>query len=115
MPHKGMISRRDVILAGTAALVAPRMAFAQADDAIPDTDATFLFTSDTHACRMADGLSPNCAEQGKTDENLLRHIAALNGLRAQFDGRRPSPARPRLWPAPAASSAARSAWFSAAI
>jgi cytolysin (calcineurin-like family phosphatase) len=68
------------MLAGAAALGMPRISLAQADDSVPDTDATFLFTSDTHACRMADGLSPNCAEQGKTDENLLRHIAALNGL-----------------------------------
>ena len=29
---------------------------------------------------MASGLSSNCAAEGKTDANLLRHIAALNGL-----------------------------------
>jgi cytolysin (calcineurin-like family phosphatase) len=44
------------------------------------TDATFIFASDVHACRMSHGLSPHCAEEGKTDENLRRHIAALNRL-----------------------------------
>lgn len=42
-------------------------------------DVTFIFTNDVHACRMGDGLSPNCAEEGKTDANLLRHIAGING------------------------------------
>nr|WP_280821113.1 metallophosphoesterase [Mesorhizobium soli] len=46
----------------------------------PNIDATFVFTNDVHACRMASGLSPNCEQEGKTDANLLRHIAALNGL-----------------------------------
>lgn len=44
----------------------------------PKIDATFLFSADIHACRMASGLSPNCQAEGKTDENLRRHIAALN-------------------------------------
>lgn len=44
----------------------------------PKTDATFLFAADVHACRMASGLSPHCQAEGKTDENLRRHIAALN-------------------------------------
>ncbi|SUU91395.1 cytolysin (calcineurin-like family phosphatase) [Aminobacter aminovorans] len=44
----------------------------------PKTDATFLFAADIHACRMASGLSPNCQAEGKTDQNLRRHIAALN-------------------------------------
>ena len=44
------------------------------------SDVTFLFASDVHACRIGDGLSPHCAEEGKTDENLRRHIAALNRL-----------------------------------
>nr|WP_245444899.1 metallophosphoesterase [Mesorhizobium soli] len=46
----------------------------------PKIDATFVFTNDVHACRMASGLSPNCEQEGKTDANLLRHIAALNRL-----------------------------------
>lgn len=48
--------------------------------ALPKTDATFLFAADIHACRMASGLSPNCQAEGKTDENLRRHIAALNEI-----------------------------------
>ena len=46
----------------------------------PKIDATFLFAADIHACRMASGLSPNCLQEGKTDENLRRHIAALNAI-----------------------------------
>ncbi|WP_395448097.1 metallophosphoesterase [Aminobacter sp. UC22_36] len=48
----------------------------------PKIDATFLFAADIHACRMASGLSPHCQAEGKTDENLRRHIAALNGVGA---------------------------------
>ncbi|MDX3927734.1 MAG: metallophosphoesterase [Shinella sp.] len=45
----------------------------------PPVDATFVFTCDVHTCLVAaDTLSPNCEEEGKTDANLLRHIAALN-------------------------------------
>jgi cytolysin (calcineurin-like family phosphatase) len=47
----------------------------------PATDATFLFACDVHACLVsADGLSPNCAGEGKTDAALLRHVAALNAV-----------------------------------
>ncbi len=45
------------------------------------TDVTFVFAADIHACRMASGLSPSCAQEGKTDANLLRHIRALNRMR----------------------------------
>ena len=45
-----------------------------------DDDVTFLFINDVHACRMGKGLSPHCAEQGKTDANLLRHVRALNNI-----------------------------------
>ena len=48
--------------------------------AVPPVDATFLFIADVHACRMAGDLSPNCRQEGKTDANLLRHVAALNGI-----------------------------------
>ncbi|MBR0555089.1 metallophosphoesterase [Ciceribacter sp. L1K23] len=48
--------------------------------AATSTDITFLVINDIHACRMGDVLSPGCAEEGKTDENLLRHIRALNGI-----------------------------------
>lgn len=43
-------------------------------------DASFVFISDVHACRMNSGLSPNCQQEGKTDQNLLRHVHALNAL-----------------------------------
>nr|WP_292833985.1 metallophosphoesterase [Mesorhizobium sp.] len=61
-----------------AGLVEP--AFGQSFRSAPPIDATFLFVADIHACRMAKGLSPNCQQEGKTDANLLRNIAALNGL-----------------------------------
>jgi len=53
---------------------------ATAEDAAATLDVTFLFSSDIHACRMAEGLSPDCADEGKTDASLLRHITALNGM-----------------------------------
>lgn len=52
---------------------------AAAQDA-PALDVTFVFTNDIHACRMGEGLSPNCEEEGKTDAALLRHVAAINAL-----------------------------------
>ncbi|WP_315920498.1 metallophosphoesterase [Mesorhizobium sp. SP-1A] len=75
------LSRRAVLArtAGMAALFAlPRSTSARA--AVPPIDATFLFVSDIHACRMRSGPSPRCQQQGKTDANLLRHVAALNGI-----------------------------------
>ena len=78
MQDSGRISRRGFCLGLLAAGAAPGLAQAQA----AKTDVTFVFAADIHACRMASGLSPNCAEEGKTDENLLRHIAALNRLEA---------------------------------
>ena len=49
------------------------------------TDATFLFSCDVHACLVsADGLSPNCADEGKTDAALLKHVAAVNSLGGQI-------------------------------
>ena len=63
-----------------------------------EIDATFVFASDIHACRMGSGLSPHCAAEGKTDESLRRHIAAINRLPEmrwpQRDRRRA--VRPRL-------------------
>lgn len=46
----------------------------------PKIDATFLFAADIHACRMASGFSEQCIAQGKTDENLRRHVMALNAI-----------------------------------
>ena len=75
-----MFSRRDLVtrLGLLAAFAASRPRRASA--AVPTIDATFLFVCDVHACRMNSGLSPNCLQEGKTDENLLRHIRALNGI-----------------------------------
>jgi cytolysin (calcineurin-like family phosphatase) len=79
------LSRRDFTatllgLGGTALLPARSWA---ADGGKPAFDAAFLFAADIHACRMGDGLSPNCEQEGKTDANLLRHIAALNRIDEQ--------------------------------
>lgn len=72
-----LIRRRDFLAGGSLVLMlGPRAAGA----AIPATDVTFLVINDVHACRMGDGLSPNCLEEGKTDANLLRQIAALNAI-----------------------------------
>lgn len=56
------------------------------------TDVTFIFTADIHACLMRGGLAPKCQLEGKTDENLRRQIAAINGITgyawpAEIDGR----------------------------
>lgn len=74
-----MFSRRSLVmtmLGGATAYALPRPTFAAA----PATDVTFLVINDIHACRMGDALSPGCLDEGKTDENLLRHIRALNGI-----------------------------------
>lgn len=63
-----------------AAGAVSRPAFGQTGQRIPPIDATFLFIADVHACRMASGLSPHCEQQGKTDDALLRNVAALNGI-----------------------------------
>ena len=81
------LSRRSV-LAGMAGFA---MLGGRPARALPATDVTFLFINDVHACRTRDGLSPNCEEEGKTDENLLRHIRALNRIEeaiwpAEIDG-----------------------------
>ncbi|MHA6684546.1 metallophosphoesterase [Mesorhizobium sp. A556] len=78
-----ILSRRTFLaeMAGVAALgVLPSGARAQSTPVIPPVDATFLFISDVHACRMASGLSPHCQQEGKTDAALLRNVAALNAI-----------------------------------
>jgi len=84
MIHRGisLLTRRG-LLAGLAAGCVARVLPASAQEAASATDVTFLFTNDVHACRMETGLSPSCQQEGKTDENLLRHIAALNALAAE--------------------------------
>ncbi|WP_455189961.1 metallophosphoesterase [Foliimonas ilicis] len=81
-PLRGVFSRRFVLKAslGVGLLGFVPKSFAQQDTERAPIDATFLFTNDIHACRMGEGLSPKCEEEGKTDANLLRHITALNGL-----------------------------------
>ena len=77
------LSRRAFLrgLAGAGAFQAMRSLPAAAAQPWPATDATFLFTNDVHACLVtADALSPNCAREGKTDANLLRHVTAINAI-----------------------------------
>jgi cytolysin (calcineurin-like family phosphatase) len=81
MPFKP--TRRDLLTAagglGVSLALPGRSGFAQAGR--PATDATFLFSCDVHACLVsADGLSANCADEGKTDAALLRHVAAVNAV-----------------------------------
>lgn len=74
-------TRRDFLLGGVGMAALPLLGGAASTRAPrPSIDATFIFTNDVHACRMATGLSPHCEQEGKTDANLLRHIAALNHL-----------------------------------
>ena len=74
-PTRRALLKRMLAAAATSVVPAgPGRAAAQG------SDVTFLFASDVHACRIGDGLSPHCAEEGKTDESLRRHIAALNRL-----------------------------------
>ncbi|HEY5818172.1 MAG TPA: metallophosphoesterase [Mesorhizobium sp.] len=72
------LSRRGFLAAASAAglhgLFTPLAAGAA------EEEITFAFISDVHACRMNSGLSPNCQQEGKTDQALLRHIKALNRL-----------------------------------
>ena len=87
--HGLMISRRSALLGAVASGLGR---WAQAEPRIRSpVDVTFLFSSDVHACRMADGLSPNCQAEGKTDQALLIHIRALNAVQterwpSQIDG-----------------------------
>lgn len=77
-----MLSRRSFLkqTAAIGMIGAACPALGQSAPEIPPIDATFLFVADIHACRMTKGLSPRCQQEGKTDANLLRNIAALNGI-----------------------------------
>ncbi|WP_019173011.1 metallophosphoesterase [Pseudaminobacter salicylatoxidans] len=77
-PH--FATRRDVLRGSLGIALLPILGTGGVAEERPTTDATFIFTNDVHACRMASGLSPHCEQEGKTDANLLRHIAALNRL-----------------------------------
>lgn len=77
------VSRRSFLMKAAAVAAAgavSRPAFGQTGQRIPPINATFLFIADVHACRMANGLSPHCEQEGKTDAALLRNVAALNGV-----------------------------------
>lgn len=78
-------SSRRSLLAGLTGLGAGAVlglpVIARSASGRPPVDATFVFTCDVHACLVsADALSPNCEEEGKTDANLLRHVAAVNNI-----------------------------------
>ena len=70
------VSRRRLMALLGAAAILPSRGRPQADA----FDVTFVFTNDIHTCNMGDGLSPNCQQEGKTDGNLLRHIAGINSI-----------------------------------
>lgn len=79
------LSRRSLLTnllsLGVISSASPAFSAAAAKPAWPPIDATFLFTADVHTCLVSGGtLSPNCAEEGKTDANLLRHVAAVNRI-----------------------------------
>ena len=74
----GRLYRRTGLPAVTGAMLLLATFPAQSQQA--STDVTFVFSTDVHACRMAEGLSPDCKQEGKTDAALLRHIRALNAL-----------------------------------
>ncbi|UPA23941.1 metallophosphoesterase [Shinella oryzae] len=88
-------SRRHLLVAagglGLSMILPGQRGLAQAQR--PATDVTFLFSCDVHACLVsADALSPNCADEGKTDAALLKHVAAVNGIAghawpAEIDGK----------------------------
>ncbi|MBX3569994.1 MAG: metallophosphoesterase [Rhizobiaceae bacterium] len=85
-------SRRRVLAGLAATGFAAAAARPQPSRAAPDAPVTLLFCADIHACRMASGLSPHCAAEGKTDASLRSHVAGLNGLRrhrwpTEIDGR----------------------------
>ncbi|MGN6550487.1 MAG: metallophosphoesterase [Pararhizobium sp.] len=71
------ISRR-MFLGGVSAAFASAIRPAAAPAA--SSGVTFVFTSDVHACLMQGELSPKCQVEGKTDENLRRHIHAINRI-----------------------------------
>ena len=60
-----------------------------------ETDATFVFSNDVHACRTGTGLSPHCAAQGKTDETFAPpHCGAQPDSRGSAGRTRSTARRP---------------------
>jgi cytolysin (calcineurin-like family phosphatase) len=83
LPRRSFLA--NLLSLGVVSSIAPPFAAAAASNTWPAIDATFLFTADVHTCLISGGvLSPNCAQEGKTDANLLRHVAALNRI-AEFE------------------------------
>ncbi|WP_428426300.1 metallophosphoesterase [Pararhizobium sp.] len=83
LPRRSFLA--NLLSLGVVSSVGPALAATATKAAWPPIDATFLFTADVHTCLISGGvLSPNCAQEGKTDANLLRHVAALNRI-AEFD------------------------------
>jgi cytolysin (calcineurin-like family phosphatase) len=80
MPQKILpaMTRRSFIASAAATVSARLLCPSRVSAAQQGEASTFIFTNDVHACRMANGLAPNCAEEGKTDANLLRHVSAIN-------------------------------------
>ncbi|TPW27420.1 metallophosphoesterase [Pararhizobium mangrovi] len=76
--RKGEFPRRTVLKA-TASLALLPLA-TRPGNAASRKSTTFVFTCDVHACLMHSGLAPECAAEGKTDANLLRHVHAINAL-----------------------------------
>ena len=74
------VSRRALVALLGAATLLPSRGRPEADP----LDVTFIFTNDIHTCNIGNGLSPNCAQEGKTDRNLLRHIAGINRVSRVF-------------------------------
>lgn len=79
------LSRRSLLkkFAGLCVLSSadPAFSLVAAKSPLPSIDATFVFTADIHACLVSGNkLGPNCVQEGKTDANLLRHVAALNRI-----------------------------------
>ena len=73
------LSRRDMVALLGAATLTPSRGISQS----APLDVTFVFTNDIHTCNMGAGLSPNCEQEGKTEANLRRHIAAINNVQTQ--------------------------------
>ena len=83
LPRRSFLA--NLLSLGVVTSVGPAFAANVSKAAWPPIDATFLFSADVHTCLISGGvLSPNCAQEGKTDANLLRHVAAVNRI-AEFD------------------------------
>src|SRR5690606_5405549 len=80
--HRGRggpaVSRRSVLRGLAAAGAAVPLWAAKPSLGGARFDVTFVFTSDVHACRLANGPNPACVARGKTQRALERHVAGIN-------------------------------------